>query len=116
MPRIRKLRLVTLLKLFFDATILLIFIVQAFVVACLLIYGYLPIPSEWGNQLIAKNLSPGIILSVDEIRLRPDASIELVGIELRSVNIKQSLFQADAAELELKWQGLVRLLALRICY
>ena len=105
MPRIRKLRLVTLLKLFFDATILLIFIVQAFVVACLLIYGYLPIPSEWGNQLIAKNLSPGIILSVDEIRLRPDASIELVGIELRSVNIKQSLFQADAAELELKWQG-----------
>ena len=105
MPRIRKLRLVTLLKLFFDATISLIFIAQAFVVACLLIYGYLPIPSEWGNQLITKNLSPGIILRVDEIRLRPDASIELVGIELRSVNIKQSLFQADAAELELKWQG-----------
>lgn len=105
MARIKKLRLVTLLKLFFDATILLIFIAQAFVVACLLIYGYLPIPSEWGNQLIAKNLSPGIILRVDEIRLRPDASIEFVGIELRSVNIKQSLFQADAAELELKWQG-----------
>ena len=105
MARIIKLRLVTLLKLFFDATILLIFIAQAFVLACLLIYGYLPIPSEWGNQLIAKNLSPGIILHVDEIRLRPDASIELVGIELRSVNIKQSLFRADAAELELKWQG-----------
>ena len=105
MARIKKLRLVTLLKLFFDATILLIFIAQAFVVACILIYGYLPIPSEWGNQLIAKNLSPGIILRVDEIRLRSDASIELVGIELRSVNIKQSLFQADAAELELKWQG-----------
>ena len=105
MARIRKLRLVTLLKLFFNATISLIFIAQVFVVACLLIYGFLPIPSEWGNQLIAKNLSPGIILRVDEIRLRPDASIELVGIELRSVNIKQSLFQADAAELELKWQG-----------
>ncbi len=105
MARIRKLRLVTLLKLFFDATMLLIFIAQAFVLACLLIYGYLPIPSEWGNQLIAKKLSPGIILRVDEIRLRSNATIELVGIELRSVNIEQSLFQADAAELELKWQG-----------
>ena len=105
MARIRKLRLVTLLKLFFDATNLLIFIAQAFVVACLLIYGYLPIPSEWGNQLIAKKISPGIILRVDEIRLRSNATIELVGIELRSVNIEQSLFQADAAELELQWQG-----------
>ena len=91
MARIKKLRLVTLLKLFFDATILLIFIAQAFVVACILIYGYLPIPSEWGNQLIAKNLSPGIILQVDEIRLRSDASIELVGIELRSVNLAQRI-------------------------
>ena len=105
MARIRKLRLATLLKLFFDATMLLIFVAQTFVLACLLIYGYLPIPSEWGNQLIAKKLSPGIILSIDKIRLRSDATIELVGIELRSVNIEQSLFQADAAELELKWQG-----------
>ena len=105
MARIRKLRLATLLKLFFDATMLLIFIAQTFVLACLLIYGYLPIPSEWGNQIIAKKLSPGIILRVDEIRLRSNATIELVGIELRSVNIEQSLFQADAAELELKWRG-----------
>mgnify|MGYP000199537514 CR=1 FL=1 len=67
MARIRKLRLVTLLTLFFDATILLIFIAQAFVIACLLICGYLPIPSEWGNQIIAKKLSPGIILRVDAV-------------------------------------------------
>ena len=105
MARIIKLRLVTLLRLFFDATMLLIFIAQTVVLACLLIYGYLPIPSGWGNQLIAKKLFPGIILRVDEIRLRSNATIELVGIELRSVNIEQSLFQADAAELELKWQG-----------
>jgi hypothetical protein len=105
MARIRKLRLATLLKLFFDATMLLIFVAQTLVLACLLIYGYLPIPSEWGNQIIAKKSSPGIILRVDEIRLRSNATIELVGIELRSVNIEQSLFKADAAELELKWRG-----------
>lgn len=105
MARIRKLRLATLLKLFFDTTMLLIFIAQTFVLACLLIYGYLPIPSEWGNQLIAKKLSPDIILRVGEIRLRSNATVELVGIELFSVNIEQPLFQADAAELELKWRG-----------
>ena len=105
MARIIKLRLATLLKLFFDATMLLILIAQTFVLACLLIYGYLPIPSEWGNQLIAKKMSPGIILRVDEIRLRSNSTLELVGIELHSVNIEQSLFQADAAELELKWRG-----------
>ena len=105
MPRIRKLHLVTLLELFFDALMLLIFMAQAFVIGCLLIYGHLPIPTNWGNQLIAKNLPPGIILSIDGIRLRSDASIEFEGIELRAANIEQPLFQADTVELELKWRG-----------
>ena len=69
MVRIRKLRIATLLELFFDATMLLTFMAQAFVVGCILIYGHLPIPSEWGNQLIAKKLPPGIVLRIDEIRL-----------------------------------------------
>ena len=105
MPSIRKLSLVTLLELFFDAIMLLIFMAQTFVVGCLLIYGHLPIPTNWCNQLIAKNLPPGIVLRIDGIRLRPDASIEFEGIELRAANIEQSLFLADTAELELKWQG-----------
>jgi hypothetical protein len=105
MARIKKLRLASLLEVFFDACMSLAFMAQAFVASCLLIYGYLPIPSEWGNQHIAKNLPPGIILTIDEIRLRSDASIELVGIELGSVKIEQTLFRADAAELKLKWSG-----------
>ena len=103
MPRIRKLHLVNMLELFFDATLLLIFMAQAFVIGCLLIYGYLPIPTNWGNQLIAKRLPPGIVLRIDGIRMRSDASIEFEGIELRAANIEQSLFCADAAELELAW-------------
>ena len=105
MPRIRKLHLVTMLELFFDVTLLIIFMAQAFIVGCLLIYGHLPIPTNWGNQLIAKNLPLGIVLRIDGIRLRSDASIEFEGIELRAPNIEQSLFRADAAELKLKWQG-----------
>ena len=105
MLRIRKLHLVTLLELFFDAAMLLVFMAQAFVVGCLLIYGHLPIPTNLGNQLIAKNLPPGIVLRIDGIRLRSDASIEFEGVELRAANIEQSLFRTDAAELKLKWQG-----------
>ena len=105
MPRIKKLHLVTMLELFFDATLLLIFMAQAFVVGCLLIYGHLPIPTNWGNQLIAKKLPSGIVLRIDGIRLRSDASIEFEGIEVRAANIEQSLFRADAAELKLRWQG-----------
>ena len=105
MPRIKKLHLVTMLELFFDATLLLIFMAQAFVVGCLLIYGHLPIPTNWGNQLIAKKLPSGIVLRIDGIRLRSDASIEFEGIELSAANIEQSLFRADAAELKLRWQG-----------
>ena len=106
MPRIRKLHLVTMLELFFDAMLLIIFMAQAFIVGCLLIYGYLPIPTSWGNQLIAKNLPSGIVLRIDGIRLRSDASVEFEGIELRAANIEQPLFRADTAKLELKWQSL----------
>ena len=105
MPRIRKLHQVTVLQLFFDATLLLIFMAQAFIIGCLLIYGHLPIPTSWGNQIVAKNLPPGIVLRIDGIRLRSDASIEFEGIELRAENIEQSLFRADVAKLELKWQS-----------
>ena len=102
MLRIRKLHLVTPLELFFDVLMLLVFIAQASVVGCLLIYGHLPIPTNWGNQLIAKKLPPGIVLRIDGIRLRSDASIEFEGIELSAANIEQSLFRADVAKLELK--------------
>ena len=105
MLRIRKLHQVTMLELFFDATLLLIFMAQAFVVGCLLIYGHLPIPTNLVNQLIAKKLPSGIVLRIDGIRLRSNASIEFEGIELRAANIEQSLFRADVAKLKLKWQG-----------
>lgn len=103
MSLINKLRLSILLELFFDLTLLLLFMAQAFAVSFLLIYGYLPIPSEWGNQLIAKQLPPGLILRIDDFRLRLGGQIDLVGIELRSVDIQQPLLKAESAKLAFKW-------------
>ncbi|MGZ0657238.1 hypothetical protein ACWPKS_16675 [Coraliomargarita sp. W4R72] len=109
MAFLKKLRLSILLELFFDATLLLVFIAQAFVVGCLLIYGYLPLPAEWGNQIIAQQLPSGIILKVEEFRLRIGGSIDLVGIELRSNEIQQTLLDANVAEVELQWRGFTQL-------
>ena len=99
----KRLRLHILLELFFDATLLLLFIAQAFIGGCLLIYGYLPLPAEWGNQLIAKKLPSGLVLNVDDFRVRLGGYIELVGLELRSSDIQQPLLNADSAEIEFTW-------------
>jgi len=106
MALIKKLRLGTVLELFFDSVLLLVFIAQAFVAGCLAIYGYLPLPAEWSNQLIAKQVPPGLILRAEDFRLRLDGHIELVGIELRSSNIQQALLHAESAELKFTWPSL----------
>ena len=105
----KKSRLGLLLELFFDAALLLIFMAQAFVVGCLVVYGYLPLPTGWGNQLIAQKLPPGIILEVDQFHLRAGGSLDLVGIDLRSPKIQQSLLVANAAEVRLSWNGFKQL-------
>lgn len=103
MALIKKLRLGLLLEFFLDATLLLLFMAQAFVGGCLLIYGYLPIPADWGNQLIAKQLPPGLVLHVDSFRLQLGGDIDIVGIELRSAGIEQPLLKAESAELAFNW-------------
>ncbi len=109
MAQIRKNKLSILLELFFDATLLLLFIAQAFVGGCLLIYGYLPIPSNWGNQFIAKQLPSELILHVEDFRIRLGGYIDLVGIELRSADIQLPLLNAESAELEIAWSSLTSL-------
>ncbi|MDQ8193906.1 AsmA-like C-terminal region-containing protein [Coraliomargarita sp. SDUM461004] len=109
MAFLKKLRLSLLLELFLDATLLLLFIGQALTVGCLLIYGYLPLPANWGNQIISTRLPPDLVIKVNEFRLNTRGSIELIGIEARSSGIKQNLFQADSAEVALQWQSLKQL-------
>ncbi len=103
MAQKKRLRLSILLELFFDAALLLIFIAQAFIGGCLVIYGYLPLPSEWGNQMIARQLPSEVILRVDEFRLQIGGNIDLIGIDVKTAGIQQSLLKAESAEIELSW-------------
>lgn len=99
----KKLRLGALLELFLDTALLTLFMAQAFIGGCLLIYGYLPLPSEWGNRLIAQRLPPDIILHVDDFRLRLGGYIDLIGIDVKTAGIQQSLLRAESAEIKLQW-------------
>jgi hypothetical protein len=106
MARIKKLRLSVLLEYFFDSTLLLLFMAQAFVAGCLFVYGNLPIPPGWANQLVAKQLPSGIQVNIDDFRLQLDGSIQLIGIELHSTDIQQPLLTAESAEIKLSWPNL----------
>lgn len=100
-----KLRLSIMLELFFDALMLLIFMIQAFVVGCLFIYGYLPLPTELSNHLIAQKLPPGLQVHIDNFRLHLDGSLELVDIKVHAEHIEQALLEAKTSEIELQWNG-----------
>lgn len=105
MALLGKLRLGIWLQLFVDALLLLAFMAQAFVAGCLLVYGYLPLPAGWGNQLITEKFPSGLVLSVDEFQLRAGGSIDLIGVKLRSTDIQKPLLEAKSARIKLRWNG-----------
>ena len=60
----------TLLEFILDASLLSLFIVQAFLLGCLLTYGYIPIPKEWASRQIQPFLPEGFRLEAETIRLK----------------------------------------------
>jgi hypothetical protein len=100
-----KLRLSIMLECFFDTFMLLIFMVQAFVIGCVLIYGYLPLPTEWSNHLLTQKLPPGLQVHIENFRLHLDGTLELVDMEVHTEHIEQALLQAKNSEIKLQWNG-----------
>lgn len=109
MPKRKRFRLSILLELFLDAVLLLGFIIQAFVVGCLLVYGYLPLPANLVNQLINEKAPEDLSIQIEECRLHTNGTIHAIGISVRASHIKQSLFEAKSAEVNLAWMGLSEL-------
>jgi hypothetical protein len=99
----RNSRLSILLEFILDATLLLLFMAQAFIGSCLLFYGYLPLPTQLGNRMIAQKLPTGLLIQVESFRLQINGSIELSNIDLKAEGIEQSLFKADTSVVQLQW-------------
>jgi hypothetical protein len=89
-----------LLELFFDATLLLLFIGQAFIAGCLLAYGHIPIPKEWANTQLAQQTVYGFHLQAESFRLKLNGNVELAGLIVINENIRQPVLEADGAIIE----------------
>ncbi len=105
MAKRKRIRLSVLLELFLDTILLLGFMIQAFLVGCLLVYGYLPLPAGKVTQLINEKLPDNFIVEVEDYRLQTNGTIQAIGIKIGYSSIKQSLFEAESAEIEFIWRG-----------
>ena len=101
----KRIRPSILLELFLDAFLLLLFMAQAFLAANLIIYGYLPLPVDLGNRLVADKAPEGLKVTADELRLRADGILEVVGLEVHADPIERALLRAESAELALSMNG-----------
>lgn len=101
MPTRGKARAAILVELSFDAVLLVLFIAQAFLFGCLLLFGHIPLPSDWVNGEIARQLPDGLSLRAENYSLTLDGRIELDEIELYTEGIGPPIFRADGAVIEL---------------
>ncbi len=94
-----------LLELFFDASLLLLFIVQAFILGCLLTYGHIPVPKELGKTLTERYSPKGFRLEAESIRLKLNGEIELSHLKVWTDAIRQPMLEADGAVARIKMSG-----------
>ena len=97
MKNTRRAKGITLLELFFDLILLLLFSALTFVAGCLLIYGYIPIPSEWANRILVEKSAGGIHIQADRFRLKLNGELQLGGIQVYSERIHDPIVEADTA-------------------
>ncbi|MFT4902044.1 MAG: hypothetical protein ACI81V_001327 [Lentimonas sp.] len=90
-----------LLQSCLHSALLLLLGLQASILACLLSYGYVPIPANWGNALMAKYGPPDFILETGSIRLTANAQIELTDLSVRTPMLTQPAFQAQRTVIQL---------------
>lgn len=102
MLKLSKLKGSILLELFFDASLLLLFIVQAFLLGCLLTYRHIPIPKNLGDTLIARYGPEGFRLEADSIRLKLNGEIELSRFKIWTDASHHPILEADGAVAEIK--------------
>jgi hypothetical protein len=98
-------RLSAVIEFLFDGLLLLCFIVQAFILGCLLAYGHLPLPAKWVSENITAQLPPGLSIKADSYSLTLDGTIRMENIELHLDGIEDACFNAAYAHAEfgLRW-------------
>lgn len=75
-------RISGLLRLGLNGVLLLIFALQAFIVGCVLVRGYLPLPVEWVNRTLDRRLPEGVQAGAAAFRLYPGGALQIESLQL----------------------------------
>ncbi len=86
-----------LFELLLDGLLLLLFIPQAFILGCLLAYGYIPIPSSWLNDTLSKVDVSGFRIQTQKCELYLNGRIKLHELEIFAAENEEAIFEAESA-------------------
>jgi len=87
------------LELCLDLLLLVVFSAQAFLVGCLLIYGYIPAPQKWMNRTLFETQIDGFYMQAESYRLKLSGEIEVTGFKVYHGEMHHPLFEADSTAL-----------------
>lgn len=93
-------RALLILELCLDLLLLVLFSAQAFIAGCLLIYGYIPAPTEWTNQKLLEQKFDGFYIQAESFRLKLDGEIELIDLKVYHGEMKDSILDASSTALQ----------------
>ena len=92
-------KLLLLFELLLDGLLLLVFIPQALILGCLLVYGYIPIPSNWLNEQLAKVDVSGFRIQAQKCQIYLNGRLDLHDIEIFAADNDEAIFEAENAYL-----------------
>ncbi|HKK18880.1 MAG TPA: AsmA-like C-terminal region-containing protein [Opitutales bacterium] len=98
-------RVASFIELFLDGFLLLCFIIQAFLLFCVLAYGQLPLPTNWLSKTINDKLPAGISITADNYFLTLGGTVRVENLAVSLEGIRQPVFDADYADLEFSLRG-----------
>lgn len=96
-----------LLKLCVDWLLWMLFSVQALIAACLLSYGYIPLPCHLINATLLERKFDGLYVQAESFRLKFSGEIELRGLRVYHDNISHPILETTGTVLQytLRSQG-----------
>jgi hypothetical protein len=84
----------------FDLTLLILFSAQACIAGCLLIYGYVPAPTQWLNETLLEQRFDDFYIQAESFRLKLSGEIKLTKLQVYHGEMSDPILEADSTVLE----------------
>jgi len=96
-------RLLKLIETSLDSLLLLLFLIKAMIACCIVVYGHIPIPSDWANKQLLNQSFDGFYIQADSFRINLWKGIELLDLEIRHTEMKDPILNASSTQIKLSF-------------